>query len=177
MPKPLPPKEVLTSLLDYSPETGILIWRLRHEEKTNPPKTFNASFAGTRAGNPYGKSRHWQINVLGKRYLAHRVIWAMHTGKTVFNEIDHINGDAEDNRLANLREVSHRGNMINRKLPKSNSSGNIGVAWHKQAGKWRAYITVDGRQISLGLFGSIEEASAARNAASIVMGFHENHGR
>lgn len=177
MQKPLPQKDVLTSLLEYDKETGILIWKKRIEEKTNPPKTFNANFAGKRAGNPYGKTRHWQINILGKRYLVHRVIWAMHTGKIVFGEIDHINGDPEDNRLSNLREVSHFENMVNRKTPSHNSSGKIGVCWHLQAKKWRAYITKDGKQISLGLFNSVDEATAARSAASVVMGFHENHGR
>jgi hypothetical protein len=177
VPKPTPPRDVLLNLLDYDPHTGALTWKPRVEKKTNPPQTFNATFAGRRAGNPYGPTRCWQINILGVRYLVHRIVWAMHTGKTVFGEIDHINGDAEDNRLSNLREVSHFENMVNRKKPKHNLSGQIGVCLHKQTGKWRAYITKNGRQVSLGLFASVEEASAARRAAAVVLGYHENHGR
>jgi hypothetical protein len=51
-----------------------------------------------------------------------------------------------------LREVTNQENSINTGLRCVNKSGFAGVSWHKQRGKWRAYITENGRQKSLGLF-------------------------
>jgi hypothetical protein len=99
------------------------------------------------------------------------------TGETVFGEIDHINGDPSDNRFCNLRVATHYQNMVNRKKPTSNTSGVMGVTWHAQTGKWRAYITIDSKQKSLGLHACISDAIAARKKAAAENGFHKNHGR
>jgi len=58
------------------------------------------------------------------------------------DEIDHINGVKNDNRLLNLRSVSHRTNMQNTKKPNDNSSGRIGICWDIDHRKW---ITNHGR--------------------------------
>lgn len=49
--------------------------------------------------------------VCGK--LAHRVVWYLHHGYWPEN-IDHINGIRTDNRICNLREVTHEENCQNR---------------------------------------------------------------
>lgn len=43
--------------------------------------------------------------------LAHRLAWAIHHDKWPENEIDHINGDKRDIRIANLRDVTPKENM------------------------------------------------------------------
>lgn len=40
-----------------------------------------------------------------------------------------------------------------------NSSGYRGVTYHRQSGKYRAYINVKGKQRHLGLFDTAEEAA------------------
>jgi hypothetical protein len=92
-------------------------------------------------------------------------------------EVDHINGDSCDNRLVNLREVNHQQNMRNAKRRSDNSSGATGVYYIKATGRWIAQIRVDNRGRHLGAFNSFEEAVAARKAAEVALGFHENHGR
>jgi len=77
-------------------------------------------------------------------------------------EVDHINRNKTDNRKGNLRIVNRQINNLNRGLNKNNSSGYKGVAWHKQRGKWRAYIIIDHRQINLGLFDTVEKAYKVR---------------
>lgn len=47
---------------------------------------------------------------------------------------------------------------------KSNTSGYPGVGWHKRERKWRAYISENNRQKSLGFFNSFEEAVGVRAA-------------
>ena len=77
-------------------------------------------------------------------------------------EVDHINGDRLDNRKSNLRKCNRNQNCKNTTLPITNTSGYKGVAWHKQRGKWRAFIMLNHKQISLGLYDDKEEAYKVR---------------
>ncbi len=74
--------------------------------------------------------------------------------------VDHINGDETDNRRSNLRLTNSSNNAKNHKKSKSNTSGFTGVYFF--AGKWRARIHCNKKQISLGGFNTFEEAVDAR---------------
>src|SRR5687767_14401 len=52
-------------------------------------------------------SGYRMINVCRHRLFEHRVIWALHYGEWPNGEIDHIDGNAKNNRLDNLRVVTH----------------------------------------------------------------------
>ena len=82
-------------------------------------------------------------------------------------EIDHIDRDTLNNRRANLRIVTHSQNMFNQGFSKNNSSGYVGISWHKWTKKWRAYISLKNKQIHLGVFSSLEKARLARKLAKI----------
>lgn len=56
-----------------------------------------------------------------------------------------------------------------RAVNKNSSTGHTGVSYHKQTGKYRAYIFFKRRQYSLGLYDKIEDAVAARKAAEKEM--------
>jgi HNH endonuclease/AP2 domain len=99
------------------------------------------------------------------------------TGHLPTLEIDHINGDRDDNRWINLRQVTASVNMKNLPLPRTNKSGTPGVIWHKRDEKWQASIKVDRRTVHLGYFESKQDAIAARKVAERQYGFHPNHGR
>lgn len=73
--------------------------------------------------------------------------------------VDHRDGDTLNCRRANLREADAVINGRNITLPKTNTSGHLGV--FKVKNRWRASI---GRTF-LGSFVTIEEAVAARLAA------------
>lgn len=78
-------------------------------------------------------------------------------------EVDHIDGNGLNNRMSNLRIVTHAQNMQNRKMHSTNTSGFKGVDYRAWCNRWRATI-IDpetGRKIHLGHFGSGEEAHAA----------------
>ena len=75
--------------------------------------------------------------------------------------VDHINGDPLDCRKSNLRKTTQSVNSHNRSSQSNNSSGVPGVYFHKQSGKWRARLRVDGRHVSLGLYWTRTEAIAA----------------
>lgn len=84
-------------------------------------------------------------------------------------EIDHIHGKTSrhDNRKANLRVANHSQNNINKGIRKNNSSGYTGVGYNKSLNKWRARISVDCKNIELGLFNSMEEAVCKRKEAEL----------
>jgi len=126
------------------------------------------------ARNAYG---YHVGSVNGDILQAHRVIWAIVSGGDAPEEIDHINGDRSDNRLSNLRSVSQSENRKNMSTPKNNTSGVCGVSFDRRLGKWLAKITVDRKQIYIGLYVSKADAAKARKSAERQYGFHENHGR
>lgn len=75
--------------------------------------------------------------------------------------VDHINGDGLDNRRENLRLVNPQLNQANSRKHKPGTSRFKGVCWSRKANKWRAYVSVDRRQIHIGLY---EEEMAAAQA-------------
>jgi HNH endonuclease/AP2 domain len=124
----------------YDPDTGIFT-RIKHS---------NASPAGSILGC---NSRGYLVfYVCNKLYRAHRLAWLYYYGRWPEHHLDHINRIRSDNRIANLREVDDQKNAFNTSLSKNNTTGYIGVAWHKQQNKYRAFIKINYRQISLGLY-------------------------
>lgn len=77
-------------------------------------------------------------------------------------EVDHKNRKKYDNRRINLRLSTRAENNINHGLTSTNTSGYVGVSYVKTKDKYRAYITVNYRQISLGLYDTPESAYQAR---------------
>jgi len=150
--------------LNYEPETGIFTW-LHRVETNRFDKTWNKRFAGKVAGDlkPNG---YWYIQLDGKRYLAHRLAWLYVYGVLPESELDHVNRDTADNRIANLRLATRSQQNHNVKKKKNNTSGFTGVDWHPKTKKWRASIYF-GRRISLGLFNNIDDAALAYRQASL----------
>jgi hypothetical protein len=93
-----------------------------------------------------------------KKILMHRQILAAGADQLV----DHANRNSLDNRRSNIRIATHSQNMVNKPLPK-NKWGFPGIAPHRR--KWKAQMKVSGKRVTIGLFASKEEASAAYIAA------------
>lgn len=77
-------------------------------------------------------------------------------------EVDHRNNSGLDNTDENLRVTTKYENQQNRKSATTKSrSGVRGVCWEKGAKKWRSYLSVNKKQINIGLFDDINEAEQA----------------
>tara|TARA_B100002003_G_scaffold227027_2_gene234297 strand:+ start:23 stop:529 length:507 start_codon:yes stop_codon:yes gene_type:complete len=148
--------DALREVVSYDPETGVIA-RAGREITARWPQGYV------------------RVNALGRTLLGHRVAWALHYGEWPAGHLDHINHDRADNRIANLRAVSHSENLRNACRGARNSSGHVGVNRHG-SGAWRASIYDGSRDVHLGLFRTIEEACAARAGAEKVLGYHERHG-
>lgn len=166
----------------YDSYRGSLIWEerpLSHFDSSRACNIFNSRFAGNLAGvvlNPKGSQCQYRcVNIFGKSYMAHRIVWLYHYGDWPRGCIDHINGNGLDNRIENLRDVDARENARNRPTPRNNKSGIAGV---RVRGKgWNARISIGNKLKDLGAFKDFFSACCARKSAEVIYGFHENHGR
>lgn len=156
----------LRRILVYHPETGLFVWRARSDRD----HSWNMQRVGETAGAKSGKG-YLYINLETKLHLAHRLAWLYMTGAFPAGHIDHINGDKMDNRWANLRLATAAQNGANVGLRSTNKSGVKGISWDARHKCWYAKITINLKQINLGYFKTLEEATAARRLAEA-----EHHG-
>ena len=117
------------------------------------------------------------ISIKGKLYLAHRLAWLYTQGQWPEDQIDHVNGIRNDNRVSNLREATQSQNQANTGSQTNSKSGVKGVSWHKAKGKWQAQISINSKLKYLGYFTDINEAAQAYHiAAEHYHGEFANHG-
>jgi hypothetical protein len=103
------------------------------------------------------------ISVLGRRQLAHRLAWLYVHGELPKEDMDHINGVRNDNRLANLRVCSRAENMQNSVRDPGRNSRLVGVTFDRNRGKWFAQIRRDRKQFNIGRFNAgIHRAAEGR---------------
>jgi len=96
----------------------------------------------------------------------HRVILER-MGFKNFVKSDHINRNKLDNRRCNLRPATNSQSQCNQGKRKDNTSGYIGIGWHKQARKWHTRIMVNRKEMSLGLYDDLKEAARVYNEAAL----------
>lgn len=158
-------REMLASVMNFDPEKGRFFWLGCNKFQ---PK---GKEVGSFDGHGYG-----QINVFGKVWKEHRLVWLWIHGELPDKQIDHINHDRRDNRPENLRLVDNVENYKNRPKQNNNKFGIPGISFDKRMWKYHAYITVDKKRITLGMFKHLEDAINSRLEANKKYGYHENHG-
>lgn len=163
---------------------GLLYWKERPVNDfatVSASKVWNAQFPGRVAGTPRRSSKTLKYVFTawhGKKIGVHRVVWEMHNGKIKEGlQIDHIDGNGENNRIENLRLVTRQDNSKNRKLNANNVLGVAGVYVVRSSGLYCAHIRSGGIGINLGHYKTIFDAVCARRSAEELHGFHVNHGK
>lgn len=120
------------NLFEYEPTTGLVRWLVNK----GPVK------AGTLCGTPHSKG-YLTVSVGGKQLMLHRVIWELVNGHIPDGyQVDHINGNKRDNRIANLRLAMTGQNLANRPVTNRNRLGIKGVS--KYGRKYRAQLSCQG---------------------------------
>lgn len=159
----MPEQKYLEECIDYNLEDGLAYWRIRplhHFGSVGKQNNFNSRYSGNLINSKDDKN-YIIVGIDKKYYKLHRIIWKLVYGEEPKYFIDHINGDASDNRIENLRDLDNTFNQRNHnKLSTNNTSGYIGVSPSKD--KWLATIKKDRETIRVGLYDNVDEAAYAR---------------
>lgn len=141
-------QESLKSILNYSLETGVFKWA------SPRPKIRVGDVAGGLRGG------YRRIRIDGRKYTASRLAFLWMTGEFPKGEIDHLNGDRDDNRWINLRDVTRVVNQQNERCARAtNVLGILGVS--QEGKKFCAQIRHEGKNLYLGSFDTPALAHAA----------------
>lgn len=147
-------QEYLKSILRYDPLTGLWTWLVNRGKKIKVGDS-----AGHKKPNGY-----IYIGIDGKLYLAHRLAWLYMKGEWPILLIDHKNRIKHDNEWFNLREATNSQNMRNTDLKINNKTGLRGVRLHQ--GKYIVNIRIDDKNLYVGIYDTLDEASLAFNNAN-----------
>jgi HNH endonuclease len=126
----------IKSILKYDRGSGEFFWN-----KKATGRIRKSGLAGSYAWN--GRR---VINIDGSLWLAHRLAWLYVYGKLPNGDLDHIDRNPQNNRIENLRIVTHRQNHQNRK----NNREIIGIYGVQNNKYWAARARVNGKTIYLG---------------------------
>lgn len=178
---PLPPKSYLEECFTYDQEKGELRWRCRPREHFSAEwlmQRQHTRFGGEVTGSP--TAGYLAVYLDGVLVKVHRVIWQLLYGDLMSDEqIDHIDRDPSNNRLANLRKCSQggpHGNARNKGQNKNNTSGVNGVTIDA-SGRFRVRGRTNGNTVALGTFLTLDEAANAREVFNKANGYHPQHGQ
>ena len=115
----------------------------------------NAIQAGSVAGTSYPRG-YRRVYFDGKTWGVHRIIWTMFHGEIPPKmQIDHINGNASDNRIENLRLANNADNCKNRN-PRKTNTGVRNVSFVNN--KYRVALQTNNHKIYCGAFDDLELA-------------------
>lgn len=146
----------ILELLEVDTESGVMRWKKRR-----------GSAAKGRIAGSINTCGYRVVVIDGSIFNAHRLIYAVHHKRWPKKEIDHINGDRLDNRISNLREVTHTQNIHNSQIRADNKTGFKGVTFFSRLNKYKAQIVVNKKFYHLGYFDRPGDAAEAYKNASI----------
>ncbi len=170
--------EMANKLLNVNYETGELTWKKRSISLFEYKRDYvrwNNNHSNKIAGTilKRGRTKYRRIKIFNRNYLAHRLVWLLKHKKWP-NTIDHINGNGVDNRLSNLRDVTHKENQKNRRRSINCSTGIMGVRFSGR--KWTVSIASDKGKSYIGTYSDFFEACCIRKSAENKYNYHPNHG-
>lgn len=160
----------LQSILSYCPESGLFRWKARpqsHFKTSGACRSWNTRYSGKLAGTEAEGRIRIRIKVGDSspvQYSAHRLAWLYVNGEWPDKDkvVDHIDGNACNNAITNLRVVDHVVNNRNKTLQNNNTSGRVGVYWSSLSNKWVAQGVKDGKSFFLGYSDDLSEACEIR---------------
>ena len=148
-------QEYLKECVTYNQETGEFKRTSRpynHFKSKRAMVMYHQRFMGL---DPCQKSKKGYLKIKLNYYVypAHRLAWMYVYGKFPKDQIDHINGIKNDNRICNLRNVTNAQNQQNLyECMDGCHSGLLGAHYRSDDGKYRAAITLNGKTYSLGSY-------------------------
>ncbi len=157
--------DTFKTILEYNKNNGTFTWKTKLREHFNSDtgmKIANSRCEGKLAGTIEKPSGYHCVRLLGKQYKIYRLVWLFEHGNWPDKDIDHIDGNKNNNHISNLREASHAENMQNIiKAQKNNKTGFLGVTKCKITGSYISQIGINGKTKRIGCFKTPEDAHEA----------------
>lgn len=166
-------RDYILKIYSYDSETGIVTRKLRRYFGREVYYPVN-EISGTKSHGYICSNYSFE----GKNYriFNHRIAWIFMTHDPVPRgyDIDHINGQKDDNRWENLRLAKRGQNNMNSGNRLDNTSGHKGVHRVVNKNKYKPFVDHEwwarikcGKTIHLGVFKTYEEAVKARKEAEV----------
>lgn len=145
-------KDYLQATFEY--KNGTLYWR--EDRKSNKVKNKQAGSVHV--------SGYIVVRLQNKLYFLHRLIFLYHHGFLPKN-VDHIDGNKQNNKIENLREATTQENQFNAKKSQKNTSGYKNVSFCKNSKKWFVQLRINKKNRYIGYFADIELADLVAQEA------------
>lgn len=143
----------LKEQLKFDPDTGCFTW-------------ITGKQIGQIAGTTATRGGYRKICLNYQRYSAHHLAWLYIYGVLPKQRLDHIDGNRDNNCIANLREADPSQSRMNISIGRNNTSGVKGVRWSKDRKKWLVTVQAYGVVHRIGFFTDLKDAAAARESAA-----------
>lgn len=149
-------QERLKELMSYDPYTGLFKWKVRTSLRVQIGDIVGG------AGRPR-KCKYFGTRIDGRRVRLHQLAVLYMTGTWPKNVPDHRDGNGQNNRWDNIRDISLAENSQNIKGPRRSSSTGLLGAYRCTNGyyKFQSQITAYGKRVHIGFFNTAEEAHKA----------------
>lgn len=123
----------------YYCETSASCLRRARDWRNGPKHSKLVQPVGSEAGT-LDKDGYYIVNINGRRYRAHRLVWEIHNGQIPEGmSIDHMDGRRTNNKISNLRIATPSLNNRNRTVGLENESGLRGVCKHVKNVNGKSY--------------------------------------
>lgn len=94
-----------------------------------------------------GKDGYWSVQLKGKKYAVHRIIWSLTNGAIPAGHcIDHIDGDRSNNNILNLRLATRAQNNQNARKCIAGNNLPKGISVNKTNGVYCAQVQGNGER-------------------------------
>lgn len=145
----------LKELLHYDPETGVFTWAA----------VVGSARPGDQASTFVNHYGYKLLRADRRSYAQHRLAWLYMTGSWPEAQVDHRNGQRDDNRWDNLRSATDAQNRQNMAKKRGTRATLQGVTWFPRDQRWMARIGLNYKSHFLGYYDTESEAHQAYLAA------------
>lgn len=155
--------EELINDLRYDADTGLFWWKRKRARNTNLTKPAGTNCNGyVHIGISDDNGKFWQ-------FKAHILAWRLHYGTWPDKQLDHIDRNRSNNRIVNLRLVTHQENHLNRGVNKKNKLGYQNICMNGKS--YQVHVMIYGENINRKTFRSLSDAISHRDAIRAEYGF------
>lgn len=123
------PREVLDYFYYDESSPSCLYWKKPVVGNNGRVYKSVGEVAGIQKDTSDNKNKRWIVRFLGHSYYVHRLVYSLHYELSTDLVVDHIDGNALNNKIINLRLITQEMNTRNTKKETTNqSTGFVGVS-------------------------------------------------